>query len=49
MQLHKLNTYNMYIAPELYDNSIDDVLSKVCDFWSFGAVMYELLSGEVSI
>ncbi|CAB3237811.1 unnamed protein product [Arctia plantaginis] len=47
MQLHKLNTYNMYIAPELYDNSIDDVLSKVCDFWSFGAIMYELLCGEL--
>ncbi|XP_028165092.1 ribosomal protein S6 kinase-like 1 isoform X2 [Ostrinia furnacalis] len=40
---------NMYVAPELYYNTIvdeRDVSSdKLCDYWSFGAVMYELLCG----
>ncbi|XP_077296561.1 uncharacterized protein LOC143918473 [Arctopsyche grandis] len=40
--------YNLYIAPELQrfpflkKNEFDE---NVCDFWSFGAVMYELITG----
>ncbi|KAL0860653.1 hypothetical protein ABMA27_010002 [Loxostege sticticalis] len=41
---------NLYVAPELYVNTIvdsekDDAVEKLCDYWSFGAVMYELLCG----
>lgn len=53
MTLSKLQTntdnVNMYIAPELYVNTFvdekDESLDRVCDFWSFGAIMYELLCG----
>ncbi|XP_072946357.1 ribosomal protein S6 kinase-like 1 isoform X3 [Epargyreus clarus] len=42
------DTPDMYIAPELYTTTCvegDGALDRVCDFWSFGAVMYELLCG----
>ncbi|KAI5632646.1 protein kinase domain-containing protein [Phthorimaea operculella] len=49
-KLHnKQNELNLYIAPELYRYTYleerDEDLEKVCDFWSFGAIMYELLCG----
>ncbi|KAM3958024.1 ribosomal protein S6 kinase-like 1 [Aphomia sociella] len=53
MALSKLQTKrgdtNMYIAPELYTNTFvddkDETMDVVCDFWSYGAIMYELLCG----
>ncbi|GBP98003.1 Ribosomal protein S6 kinase-like 1 [Eumeta japonica] len=47
---------NLYIAPEIYHNTFldpeqsenGDNLDKACDFWSFGAVMYDLICGVLS-
>jgi hypothetical protein len=44
---------NLYVAPELYyctivDNERDLSLDRVCDYWSYGALLYELLCGVVS-
>ncbi|RVE45013.1 hypothetical protein evm_010331 [Chilo suppressalis] len=39
---------NLYVAPELYLCGIEDkdpTLDHVCDYWSYGAVLYELLCG----
>ncbi|CAG4995549.1 unnamed protein product [Parnassius apollo] len=46
----KKGELNLYIAPELYrdvfiDAEMDEALDKVCDFWSYGAILYELLCG----
>lgn len=36
-----------HVAPELYANTLDETpdLDHVCDYWSFGAVLYELVCG----
>ncbi|CAH2058442.1 unnamed protein product, partial [Iphiclides podalirius] len=41
---------DMYVAPELYrdpylDPDRDEALERVCDYWSYGAILYELLCG----
>ena len=38
----------MYIAPELHTFVYGDV-DKSCDFWSYGAIMYQLICGFVSV
>ncbi|CAD8059401.1 unnamed protein product [Paramecium sonneborni] len=35
-----------YIAPELLNNS-NDLYNKKCDIWSFGQLIYELISGSL--
>ncbi|CAK1547849.1 unnamed protein product [Leptosia nina] len=50
MALSKLrrSPWSIYIAPELYTRVYleeADNLENVCDFWSFGAIMYELICG----
>ncbi|XP_059045959.1 ribosomal protein S6 kinase delta-1 [Achroia grisella] len=53
MAMSKLQTnpddVNMYIAPEMYINTFvddkDESMDRVCDFWSYGSIMYELLCG----
>ncbi|XP_047510541.1 ribosomal protein S6 kinase-like 1 isoform X1 [Pieris napi] len=39
--------WSIYIAPELYTHVYmeEDGLDKVCDYWSFGAIVYELICG----
>lgn len=54
MSLSKLRSstdIDMYIAPEIYVNTIIDDRDEnenVCDFWSYGAIMYQLICGVVS-
>ena len=35
-----------YKAPELFKETNDSALLKKADFWSFGVIMYELISGK---
>uniref|UniRef100_A0A2A4K9Q1 Protein kinase domain-containing protein n=1 Tax=Heliothis virescens TaxID=7102 RepID=A0A2A4K9Q1_HELVI len=46
-QVRHTNGREMYIAPELYSPALcfPSELEHVCDFWSYGAIMYELLCG----
>ncbi|XP_045762330.1 ribosomal protein S6 kinase delta-1 [Maniola jurtina] len=48
-RLHTHTHAHTYIAPELHEcvcvEDKDASLEKVCDFWSFGAIMYELICG----
>ncbi|XP_022837241.1 uncharacterized protein LOC111364567 [Spodoptera litura] len=41
------STPRPHIAPEIYTNTLDETpdLDHVCDYWSFGAVLYELVCG----
>ena len=35
-----------YKAPELFKETTESELLKKADFWSFGVIMYELISGK---
>ncbi|KPJ20099.1 Ribosomal protein S6 kinase delta-1 [Papilio machaon] len=51
MSVCKTRDVNMYVAPELYSDVFLDTDTDregregVCDFWSYGAVLYELICG----
>ncbi|XP_063373654.1 ribosomal protein S6 kinase delta-1 [Cydia amplana] len=36
---------DLFVAPELYNVCTDIGDERLCDFWSFGVIMYELLCG----
>ncbi|XP_063630338.1 ribosomal protein S6 kinase delta-1 [Cydia splendana] len=36
---------DLFVAPELYNVCADVADERICDFWSFGVIMYELLCG----